>query len=59
MDDLEPIRSTPAQALDEMSVEDLKDRISALEAEIDACRLEIARKEAHRSAADELFGGNG
>ncbi|MEL6567865.1 MAG: DUF1192 domain-containing protein [Pseudomonadota bacterium] len=59
MDDLEPIRTTRPTLLEDMSVEDLKSRISALEAEIEACRAEIAKKDAHRSAADALFGGDG
>ncbi|MEO0817405.1 MAG: DUF1192 domain-containing protein [Pseudomonadota bacterium] len=59
MDDLEPIRTTRPTLLQDMSIEDLKSRISALEAEIEACRAEIAKKDAHRSAADALFGGDG
>ena len=59
MDDLEPIRTTRPTLLEDMSIEDLKSRISALEAEIEACRAEIAKKDAHRSAADALFGGDG
>lgn len=59
MDDLEPIRSTRPIPLDDMSVDELKARIAALETEIEACRAEIDKKEAHRSAADALFGGDG
>ncbi|MEM9739335.1 MAG: DUF1192 domain-containing protein [Pseudomonadota bacterium] len=59
MDDLEPIRSTRPTPLEEMSVDELKVRIAALEAEIGACQAEITKKETHRSDADALFGGNG
>ncbi|MCI4643873.1 MAG: DUF1192 domain-containing protein [Hyphomonadaceae bacterium] len=59
MDDLEPIRSTRPQMLDEMSVDDLRARIGALRDEIAACEAEIEKKEAHMSAADALFGKPG
>ncbi len=42
--------------LDDLSVDDLDRRIAELEAEIQACREERARKIAHKSAADALFG---
>ena len=57
MDDLEPILSTRTQALEDMSVDELKARIAALRTEIEACEKEIEKKEAHKSAADALFGG--
>lgn len=59
MDELEPIRSTRPATLDEMSVDELAARISQLEEEIAACRAEIEKKQAHRNAADALFGGEG
>jgi uncharacterized small protein (DUF1192 family) len=59
MDDLDPILSTRPQALEDMSVDELKARITALQAEIEACEREIGKKEAHKSAADALFGGRG
>jgi len=59
MDDLEPIRTTRPIPREDMSVDDLKARISALETEIEACRAEIDRKQAHRNAADALFSGDG
>lgn len=42
--------------LDDLSVDELDRRIAELEAEIEACREERARKVAHKSAADALFG---
>ncbi len=45
--------------LERLSVEDLRERIEALQAEISACEAELARKSAHKSAADALFGGDG
>ena len=59
----EPMREKPdlllsglsKQDLYEMSVEDLEARIAALEAEIARCREAIGRRQATRSAADQLF----
>lgn len=56
MDDLEPILSTRPQALEDMSVDELRARIVSLQNEIAACETEIEKKEAHKSAADALFG---
>lgn len=44
-------------ALDRLSEDELVERIATLEAEIVACKAELERKKAHRSAADQLFGG--
>jgi uncharacterized small protein (DUF1192 family) len=41
--------------LDLFAVEDLKERIALLEAEIERCRAQVTRKTATRSAADALF----
>lgn len=43
--------------LERLSVEDLKERIDALKAEIAACEAELQKKQSHKSAADALFGG--
>ncbi|MEO1029717.1 MAG: DUF1192 domain-containing protein [Pseudomonadota bacterium] len=43
--------------LSELSEDDLAERITKLEAEIVACKEELERKKAHRSAVDKLFGG--
>ena len=45
------------QVREDMSVDELKARIAALRTEIEACEKEIEKKEAHKSAADALFGG--
>lgn len=45
--------------LERLSVEDLRERIATLKAEIVACEAELDRKSAHKSAADALFGGDG
>lgn len=42
--------------LSAISADELRNRISLLEAEIDRIRAEIDRKEAGRKAADSLFG---
>ncbi len=54
-DDTQPIRSNPALDLDNLSVEDLKDRIEMLKAEILACEAAISRKGSAKSAADAMF----
>ena len=59
LDDLEPVRSTRPQPLDDMSIDELKARIAALEAEISACRAQIEKKQAQKAAADALFGPAG
>ncbi|MEL6857505.1 MAG: DUF1192 domain-containing protein [Pseudomonadota bacterium] len=43
--------------LERLSVEDLKERIDELKAEIAACEAELQKKQSHKSAADALFGG--
>ena len=49
---------TPEKKLDleRLSVEDLKERIEDLKAEIIACETELNKKQSHKSAADALFG---
>ena len=47
----------PARSLEDMSLEELGELIASLEAEIEACKEMIARKEAQKEAADSLFGG--
>lgn len=50
---------TPEKKLDLelLSVEELKERIEELQAEIIACETELNKKQSHKSAADALFGG--
>jgi uncharacterized small protein (DUF1192 family) len=55
----EPILTDRGQTLDQMSLEDLHERINQLRQQIDACEAEIVRKQAQKSAADALFGGKG
>ena len=43
--------------LERLSVEELQERIEQLKAEIAACEAELNKKQSHKSAADELFGG--
>ncbi|MBU6373430.1 MAG: DUF1192 family protein [Alphaproteobacteria bacterium] len=47
----------PPLALDGLSVDELEARIARLKGEIAQCEELVARKKAHRSAADGLFGG--
>ena len=54
MFDEEPVRVTK-RLLDDMSIQDLKDRIESLRSEIAACEAMIARKEATRKAAEAAF----
>ncbi|MFT5774515.1 MAG: uncharacterized small protein (DUF1192 family) [Hyphomonas sp.] len=53
----EPILTNRAQSLDQMSIEELHERIRVLRCRIEDCEVEIAKKEAQKSAADALFGG--
>jgi uncharacterized small protein (DUF1192 family) len=54
MFDEEPVRVTK-RLLDDMSIQELKERIEALKTEIAACEAMIAKKEATRRAADAAF----
>ena len=57
-DDLEPRRAkAKLRDLTPMSVEDLQHYIAELEDEITRAAAAIAKKEAHRSGIDALFGG--
>ena len=44
------------QDLERLSEDELEARIVALHAEIEACKSELDRKRAHRSAANAIFG---
>lgn len=59
MDDMEKVLSDAPVTLDQLSVDELRHRIATLQNEIAACERELAKKQAHKSAADALFGGDG
>lgn len=50
----EPVRVVK-RLLDDMSIQDLKERIEALKADIAACEAMIIKKEATRKAAEAAF----
>ncbi|MEQ1784054.1 MAG: DUF1192 domain-containing protein [Hyphomonadaceae bacterium] len=50
----EPIRVVK-RGLDDMSIQELKDRIEALKGDISACEAMILKKEATRKAAEAAF----
>ena len=52
--DEEPIRVVK-RGLDDMSIQELKDRIEALKGDISACEAMIVKKEATRKAAEAAF----
>jgi len=52
--DEEPIR-TVKRSLDDMSIQELKERIEGLKGEISACEQMIVKKEATRKAAEAAF----
>jgi uncharacterized small protein (DUF1192 family) len=52
--DEEPI-SVVKRGLDDMSIQELKDRIEALKGDIAACEAMIVKKEATRKAAEAAF----
>jgi uncharacterized small protein (DUF1192 family) len=54
-DDLAPPPKAKPIPLDTLSIEELEDRISALEAEIDRAREMIAKKKKSRDAAASVF----
>jgi uncharacterized small protein (DUF1192 family) len=49
------IDSLTSEALDELSIEELKERISILEVEIDRSKKKITNKELSKNAADKIF----
>ena len=53
--DEEPIRTAMKRSLDDMSIQELKERIEALKADITACEAMIVKKEATRKAAEQAF----
>ncbi|HOZ28765.1 MAG TPA: DUF1192 domain-containing protein [Hyphomonadaceae bacterium] len=53
--DEEPIRTAMKRALDDMSIQELKERIEALKGDISACEAMIVKKEATRKAAEAAF----
>jgi uncharacterized small protein (DUF1192 family) len=56
LEDLEPRKKAPApRELDSLSIEELKEYIGQLEAEIDRVKGKIAAKEAHLAGAAGLF----
>ena len=53
----EPAKPAPQdRPIDRMSVDELTLRIKELQDEIAACEAELEKKQAHKSAADSLFG---
>lgn len=55
-DDLDPKTKKPKpRSLDKMSVEDLREYINDLKAEIARAEADIAKKQAHKDAAALLF----
>ena len=56
LDDLDPRhKKTPPKNLDPMSVEDLKEYIAALTAEIARVEAKIKAKQSHAAAASSFF----
>ena len=56
LEDLEPRKKAPApRELDSLSIEELKEYIGHLKAEIDRVKAKIAAKEAHLVGAAGLF----
>ena len=51
----DPLVALARQDLDPISIEELKERIAALKAEIERVETHIQGVEDHRSAAEELF----
>ena len=49
------IDSLTSETLDELSIQELKERISILEVEIDRSKKKITNKELSKNAADKIF----
>jgi uncharacterized small protein (DUF1192 family) len=54
MFDDEPVRKAK-RLLDDMSIEEIRERIETLKQEITACEAAVAKKEATRKAAEAAF----
>ncbi|MEO1475523.1 MAG: DUF1192 domain-containing protein [Pseudomonadota bacterium] len=54
---MEPVSAAKTD-LERLSEDELTARIATLEAEIEACKAELEKKRAHKSAASALFGGD-
>jgi uncharacterized small protein (DUF1192 family) len=54
MFDEEPVRKAK-RLLDDMSIEEIRERIETLKQEITACEAAVAKKEATRKAAEAAF----
>lgn len=55
-DDLDPRhRKAGTKSLDPLSIDELKNYIVELKAEIDRAEAEIVKKQSHKSAADSVF----
>jgi uncharacterized small protein (DUF1192 family) len=53
--DEEPVRVALKRQLDDMSIQELKERIETMKQEITACEAMITKKEATRKAAEAAF----
>ena len=53
--DEEPIRTAMKRSLDDMSIQELKERIETLKGDMAACEAMIVKKEATRKAAEAAF----
>ncbi|HEX5239036.1 MAG TPA: DUF1192 domain-containing protein [Sphingomicrobium sp.] len=51
----DPLVALAKQDLDPLSIEELKERVEALRAEIARVEAHMQRAQTHRSAAEELF----
>ena len=50
-----PIETLITEPLDQLSINELKDRVKFLELEINRCNEQIVSKEVSKSAADSVF----
>jgi uncharacterized small protein (DUF1192 family) len=51
----DPLVALLKQDIDRLSIEELKERVEALQGEIARCQAKIGAATSHRSAADALF----
>ena len=51
----DPVKILTRQDIDHLSVDELEERITLIQSEIDRCRAKIQKAVNHRATAEELF----
>lgn len=51
----DPVKQLTRQDIDHLSIDELEARISALQSEVERCRMKIQKAVNHRATAEDLF----